>query len=291
VSRIGGPARAESSRLTDYRFRAFAPSERATALATFRSPGIGVPATFSSRRRRCVGTESAYAIRRLCTRRPVPRLRRRARLPLGRASRSLWAAGRLPSRRSFRRPNAIRRDGVGGCSSVAGRRRDRNCARSPFALASCAPTEAQKRLCGRWWADRSRRGMGSVVACVGADRVRRAQGLHQASPRQRRADRAGGSDRRPGDSAVRHPRRAGRRGHRLGQADPDQGPGDVHRAEPLGHDALKAELLDTRRNPHSARPLRSPASATQPASASSSSSARRSERGIGAAGSPAQDWW
>ena len=29
----------------------------------------------------------------------------------------------------------------------------------------------------------------------------------------------------------------------------------------------------------------------QPASASSSSSARRSEPGIGAAGSPAQDWW
>jgi hypothetical protein len=34
-----------------------------------------------------------------------------------------------------------------------------------IALASCAPTEAQKRSCGRRWADRSRRGMGCVAAC------------------------------------------------------------------------------------------------------------------------------
>ena len=34
-----------------------------------------------------------------------------------------------------------------------------------IALASCAPTEAQKRSCGRRSADRSRRGMGCVAAC------------------------------------------------------------------------------------------------------------------------------
>ena len=34
-----------------------------------------------------------------------------------------------------------------------------------IALASCAPTEAQKRSCGRRWADRSRRRMGCVAAC------------------------------------------------------------------------------------------------------------------------------
>lgn len=39
-----------------------------------------------------------------------------------------------------------------------------------IALASCAPTEAQKRSCGRRWADRSRRGMGCVAAC-GAEAV------------------------------------------------------------------------------------------------------------------------
>ena len=72
----------------DYRIRRPAGSRRAIALATFRSPGIGGPATASSPQRRCVGTDSAYAIRRLCTRRPPPRLRRQARL---------WTNGRTPA--------------------------------------------------------------------------------------------------------------------------------------------------------------------------------------------------
>ena len=71
----------------------------------------------------------------------------------------------------------------------------------------------------------SGRRLGDVPAqlALGPDRVRRAQGIHQVSPRERRADRAGRSDRRSGNRAVRHSRRARRQGHWLGQAHADQG--------------------------------------------------------------------
>ena len=58
--------------------------------------------------------------------------------------------------------------GRGRSLPVASRSRGSVSARDALdamALASCAPTEAQKRSCGRRWADRSRRGMGCVAAC------------------------------------------------------------------------------------------------------------------------------
>ena len=61
------------------RFDGRGPCGPSAASATFRSPGIGGPATASSPRRRCVGSDSAYAIRPLCTRRLASRLRRLAR--------------------------------------------------------------------------------------------------------------------------------------------------------------------------------------------------------------------
>jgi len=86
ASSVGGPARAESSRVSGYRFRAFAPSDRAIALATHRSrwapslarslchasdDGVGAALTIAS-----VGTPTSAlrALRR-------PRRRRRALSP------------------------------------------------------------------------------------------------------------------------------------------------------------------------------------------------------------------
>ena len=61
------------------------------------------------------------------------------------------------------------------------------------------------------------------------DRVRRPPGLHQARARAGRPDRAGGRDRRPGDRAVPHPRRARREADRARQAHAHQGAAGLDR--------------------------------------------------------------
>lgn len=61
-------------------FRAPAASERVSASATFRSPGIRRPGTATSAAASVRRTDSAYAIGRFCTRHPRPCLRRSSRL-------------------------------------------------------------------------------------------------------------------------------------------------------------------------------------------------------------------